>query len=441
MLLKKVRLKCAVTTAVVLSMFSFIYADDARSKDEAIGTIADFQPFMALDSPVSSAGSGTPAESVGEWRVVRPSWLVARIDRGSYSGLSPRNRPAGVGVLAVDVSGDRAIRFSLRDERLIINSILPLGKNVCGITAFKDVERRKQLSLFAWNLDTDQISLVRRWTPIVDPIARQLDLDKVELTWKEGELGLEPSSISILSKADGSTVSIETPFVDYESPSQMTPLWEGNKETRWYAPSNDGTGIVFFRGVREGKPDFGQAFSDNSVLTLIDPTSDGGIRWEHRLQTEIGPGSPVEGCLPIFTPWGYRNEMILQLADLGYHVKPVPVELVRIRLNDGKVVSRSEFIADTGFSFRRWPHCSYDLSRVVYHVEHPKHFHKLAIFSIPDGDFIDELPCPTRHCRKLITVLPSDEAVVVDNTCLWAVGIGTTNLGKVRTITTLFRDE
>ena len=380
---------------------------------------------------------------LGEWRFVPPFWIVATIEtEPAWTGLPvPADwpEPESTAVIVVDARTGRARRLQLTDANLMIRSVLPMDDNICGFVVQKrDTKGAHNLQLYSWNLATDTIGELRPWAN-VDPIARHLALDKVTVEWPRNE-ELTPDSTQITIGGDRfpSSSSIPLPFHHYATPLEMTALWEEGKETRWFAPVEDGVGIVLFRGIRKGGNEAGTQYLPQSTLTLFDPRSKNGVRFQRDLSS-IGNDSWKDGLLPIYSHWQRNNTLLLQCANTGHHSTPLAVSLVKLQLQDGSVLNTSTFEADTGFLLDlNWPHCTVDQQRIAYLVEHPKYSPKLAVFDFENARFLDELSLPSRLIRRLVTILRSNDAVVTDDLQLWAVGIGRENYGESRLIVRLF---
>jgi hypothetical protein len=399
-----------------------------------------FKPLQPTEqSPEHKDGLGN---SLGMWRFVRPFWMVATIETGPvWPGLPIPDdwpQPESTSVVAVDAKTGLAKRLRLTTPDQIIKSLLPLNEDVCAIVVQKrNSKSHSGLQLFSWHMKTDQISTLRPWADI-DPIARHLDLDKVTVQWPQNQdLNPVSSQITIGGNAFKSLSSVPLPFNDYSLPLEMTAIWEEGKETRWYAPA-DGVGVVFFRGVREGKSDVRTRYSPQSSLTLFDPSTTEGVRWQYTLP-DVCTNASMHGLLPIYSHWQWSDSLLLQCAYTGHRTEPLTVTLAKMRLQDGVIRNTVNFDADVGVPLDlQWPHCTVDQKRISYLVEHPKYSPKIAVFDFINSRFLDELPCPSNLVRRLVTVLKTDEAVVTDGQRLWAIGIGAENYGASREILRLF---
>lgn len=399
-----------------------------------------FEPLQPTEqSPEHKDGLGN---SLGMWCFVRPFWMVATIETGPvWPGLPIPDdwpKPESTSAVAVDAKTGLAKRLRLTTPDQIIKSLLPLNEDVCAIVVQKrNSKSNSDLQLFSWHLKTDQIGTLQPWADI-DPIARHLDLDKVTVQWPQNQdLNPVSSQITIGGNAFQSLSSVPLPFKDYSTPLEMTAIWEEGKETRWYAPA-DGVGVVLFRGVRKGKWDVRTPYSPQSSLTLFDPRAKEGVRWQYTLP-DVCINASMQGLLPIYSHWQWSDSLLLQCGYTGHRTEPLTVTLAKMRLQDGVIRNTAKFDADVGVPLDlNWPHCTVDQKRIAYLVEHPKYSPKIAVLDFDNARFLDELSCPSKLVRRLVTVLQTNEAVVTDGQRLWAVGIGPVNYGTSREIIRIF---
>jgi len=418
-----------------------------------IAQIEAFQPLPILMK--APAGQTHPiGNSAGAWSFVRPCWMVTTINTGPYYGAlhDPPDWPmaTATSAVAIDVKTGGPKRLRLTTPDFLIHSLLPMGEDLCGIVVRKkDSQAGSDLQIFSWCLKTGHIGKLRPWADI-NLIARHLNLAKCEVHWPATrKLDPDSSLITIGGNPFPSTSSVPLPFHDYATPLEMTSLWEEEKETRWYAPTDDGTGIILFRGVREGKWDIGVPYSQKSSLTLYSPKARGGIRWQRTL-SGICNDRWMQGLLPIYSHWQGSDDLLLQCAYTGIRSEPTTVCLTKLRLQDGTVRGTATLTTDAGFDFcLKWPNCTADQKRIAYMVEHPKYTPKIAVYDFENARFLDEISCPSKMAdnlfTELTTVLTTNEAVIDDGLQLWAIGIGPKNYGKSRVIARLFievdRDE
>ncbi|MFV0444410.1 MAG: hypothetical protein ACK5Q5_12645 [Planctomycetaceae bacterium] len=397
--------------------------------------------------------------SIEDWHAVRPHWLVGILHEGPAATGTPlapdeMDESRHVGVVAVNVNDGKAkwLRPNYRGQ--FLDSVVPLGDHRCGFTLKrqrKGTERQQQqYQLREWNLLTDEVGDARDWHPLMGPVARVVDTSRLTLEWQSGS-AVEPGSAKVeLQLADGSRVAVPAPLKDYSLPLEMSTLWEEGQETRWYAPTEDGIGVISFVGQRSREEKWREPYSASSTVTCYDPRVDGGVRWTLSLKDLIGQDNrEVHSVIPVFSPWTYQRNLLIECIGKGSDdtgpKKANPVRIVQVNLRDGSIQQSVGFDASERFRFlvrSWWPRCSTDQTRVIYMVQDGRSRPcRLAAYSVSEQRFLDDVTCPLPFAEHLLPVSPAEEAIVLDQWQMSAVGIGEANYGQVRKVHRLFATD
>lgn len=427
---------------------------NASADEPDSGSRIEIATFSALPSGFIPAGLDEPWVRFTEsWCAVRPHWIVGILKEGpaakSLPGdWNPENNRV-VGVVAVNL--DNGQTKQLKSAGIMIESIVPLGDHRCGFTLKrqqKGTERQQQeYQLREWNLLTDEVGDARNWHPLMGPAARVVDTSRLTLEWQSGS-AVEPGSAKVeLQLVDGSRVAVPAPLKDYSLPIEMSTLWEEGQETRWYAPTEDGIGLISFVGQRSRDEKWREPYSANSTVTCYDPRVDGGVRWTLSLKDLIGQDNrEVHSVIPIFSLWTYQRTLLIECiakgSDDAGRKKANPVRIIQVNVRDGSILRSVGFDASERFRLlvrSWWPRCSTDQTRVIYMVQDDRSRPcRLAVYSVSEQKFLDDVTCPLPFAEHLLPVSPADDAITLDQWQMSAVGIGEANYGQVRQIHHLF---
>lgn len=442
--------------ALIAITASFVgWSASAREPDS--GSCIEIVNFSALPASFTPAGSDEPWVRFAEgWCVVRPHWIVGILKEGpaakSLPGdWNPENNRV-VGVIAVNLDNGQVKQ--LKAPGVMIASLVPLGDHRCGFTLKRKRSGAEQgemeCQIREWNLHTDQIGDARDWHPLMGPVARIVDSSRVRLLWQSGSAD-DPGSARVeLRLGDGSSTSFPAPLKDYSLPVEMSTLWEEGQETRWYAPTDDGIGVVSFIGRRSREQEWREPYSESSTVTCYDPRANDGMRWRLALADLVGSDNrEVHSVVPIYSPWMYQPTLLIECVSKGRdddgHKKGDSVRIVQVNLRDGSIQQSADFEASERFRFlvrSWWPRCSTDQARVIYMVQDDRsHPCRLAVYSVSEQKFLDDVTCPLPFADHLLPVSQANEAIVLDQWQMSAVGIGEANYGQVREVHRLFATD
>jgi len=394
---------------------------------------------------------GRQVRSISQWCCVRPYWRVGVFSEApALSGLpAPREKidhESIRGIIAVNTESGRTVWLRVGIDFSLVQSVFPLGEHCFGVVK-KSKGKTALLKLQEVNILQKTVGEEREWGPI-NSIARAVDMSRVNLEWDpNSKWGLASSKVTLRYGQTKSKVTVPAPFQDYSLPNQMSALWEEGRETRWYAPAGDGIGVVYFQGRRPTEYESDSPYTHSSSLTCFAPRHPRGFRFQMTLPDIVGRKNvDCDSLLPLYSPWKNQPTLLVEYNTtrrMGIHGRSVL--LARIDLRDGSVHRILEFEELEKFRFLVrlwWPQCSPDQSRIVYLVQSDRRaIGSLAVFSVAERRFLKELPWPCPFARQLLTVLPTEEAVVSDPCRIWAVGVGKDNYGKVRQICELFFEE
>jgi hypothetical protein len=295
-------------------------------------------------------------------------------------------------------------------------------------------------------LQTGQLGATREWRPM-GAIAAVVDWARVSLDWSP-KTNWEPntSQIILMVTADRASAAIPAPFRGIVDGLETSSDWaRGQSLSRWYAPTDDGIGVVVFQDHHTLEYNGGASYAPGGKLTCFDPRVRGKVRWERSLAAVYGANDgEIFSFLPLFSPWGSGPTLLVEYV---YGTKGttkydgVKIRLGRIDLRDGHSQTVGTIPDDGRLGLvaarRWWPRTSTDGDRVVYMTQPKRGRHSLVEYSVTQGRLLGDLPCPS-SADRLLTVTPAEEAIVLDDDHLWAIGCGQKNRGRVRQVTNFF---